>query len=184
MPDVNAWAVIVPSVVTPSVVAGYALFQERFKTRQADRSELRIVLDDCAQELATCISYCAQTFNSWTGGTSSSSAGSEQLYEDAGGAIFGLRVKTARIALRIGTDAATTTAFVEVATELVGLWEWLHDYWSDVPAPDEEEFLERAKEVARLQRRYLVEAQALVGLKSPGPPSPLWPSLPLPPDNS
>jgi len=52
MADINAWSIIVPGVVTPAVVAGFAFSQQRTQRRQAARDELRVVLDDAAAALS------------------------------------------------------------------------------------------------------------------------------------
>ncbi len=51
MSDANAWSIIVPGVVAPTVVAVYARWQQAAIRRQEEHRELRRVLDDAVKAL-------------------------------------------------------------------------------------------------------------------------------------
>lgn len=103
----TALAIIVPAVVTPSVVALYSLLQQRAQRRQAERDELLATVDRATDLLVTAIDHFPGVMSDWTSGKLSR----EEAETEARRLLDPLRLMLNRLAIRVGDDRAIFVAY-------------------------------------------------------------------------
>ena len=177
MPDPGAWAIIVPATITPTVVAGYAYFQQRFMRREAERDELRVVVDEAARSLGDMLESLVPYRRGWQ----TSGMVAPKVSEEAERYMHAVRHATDRLTVRVGRDAPMTEAHRLAGLALFEYYATLrHGIASATPYPGNGN-VERLRDHAQQRREtFLRAAEEVVGLDVYRFGSPLYPSLPLP----
>jgi hypothetical protein len=107
MSDVNAWSIIVPGVVTPFVVAGFAFFQQHVARRAATTEELRSVVDAAAAAYASAHWLADRVARGWRDGASED----EAPFAEASAALRDVDIALYRLRIRVGFDADVASAY-------------------------------------------------------------------------
>lgn len=175
-------SVVVSGVITPCLVAGYALRQQRQQQLETRRSELRDTIDFAAKEAGAAFRRLEDLEQAWSEGEDRASNDSLAKINASNELRQGTRWAYQRLRIRLG-DNDPTHVIASYETWLLSLGQ----YSGVIQGfEDGEKFQARKEETERAKRdlksaldKFLNACFELVGSK-PQAPSPLWPSLPLP----
>jgi hypothetical protein len=123
MADVNAWSIVVPGVVTPTVVAVFAFSQQRAQRKRDTVAELRVVVDDAARALAEVYAVTALLDEHWQDATKPS----PEVTAAAWAALSTLRCSSDRLAIRLGPDSPVAQAHQDAGWAAVRLVRRVYD---------------------------------------------------------
>jgi len=176
MADINAWSIIVPGVVTPTVVALFAFSQQRAQRRQAATDELRVVVDAAAESLSTAAEALLDLTILWHRGRTLTLRDVVPTRQ----ALHELRFATDRLTIRVGASAHVAETHQRAAAAAWDYWNVVTHAMTAHEAFDRVRF-NRVNDALKDRRsEFLEAARALVGHDLAGLPSPLYPALPLP----
>ena len=176
MADLNAWSIIVPGVVTPCVVAGFAFVQQRFSSRSEGAKELREVLDDAVEALTEFERASESFVDAWRA-QGTPIVKDQDRFNDATHLV---RYQAQRLSIRIGRDQRVSRSYRAAGEAGNGYFDFLWDnVWTPCPW-DEASSDEARKVISDARIAFTEEAHLLAGLLADLKPSPLWSSLPLP----
>jgi hypothetical protein len=177
MADVNAWSIIVPGVVTPTVVALFAFSQQRAQRQQAATDELRLVVDAAAEALSTATQALLDLTILWQRGrrlTIRETGPTTQALRE-------LRFATDRLVIRVGASARVAETHQRATSAAWDYWRLVTQAMAAREEFDRDGF-NRVNDALKDRRlEFLEAARALVGYHLARLPSPLYPALPLPP---
>jgi hypothetical protein len=171
------WSIIVPGVVTPAVVAGFAFCQAAVARRQADLAEVRAVVDDAAQALTDLRHSVTPYRRRWERGEPPI----DELRKAVDIARASVRYTNARIVVRVGRRSPLAVAHREARDAYDQLDDFLRavvERGSQLPSELEQVSTLVIEAVDALER-FLDAATTAVGTNLSLAPSPLYPALPL-----
>lgn len=160
MADVNAWSIIIPGVVTPAVVAGFAYFQQRAARKQAAADELRAVIDDAARRLAVVDPLLRRYNSAWRiGGTLE-----DEMYERTAVAVSDVEHVADRLIIRLGDDAMLVHAYNAALNTVLRYYSRLQTGVGErQPYPTDGSLREFYARLEATRSRFMAEAKLIVG---------------------
>lgn len=113
MADASVLAIVVPGVVTPAVVAGFAYFQQRSARLQAAADELRATIDDAAKQLGDGQARLSRLNRAWR-----RSEPIEDVRADMLDALRDVRIASDRLVIRLRREHRVAESYRAVAIAL------------------------------------------------------------------
>jgi hypothetical protein len=176
-------AVAVASLVaTPTIVAAYSYFQKRYELQRADRAELRKTLDNAANQFGV-VQRMSEDFSVlWGRGVQASADQYGELVARHLQSLPEARAAIDQIAIRAGRRAPVYATY-RAAMDRVNDYRNLCMRGIEEGQPYDSEQVLRLREGAVDARgAFLDAATAVAGSTDERAQSPLYPTLPLPPD--
>jgi hypothetical protein len=163
-------ATVVAATVTPTVVAGYALYQQRQEHEHEKEAELRVVLD-AAAEKANRARRAMENFATRYAEQSAKEA--EEIYdeamrnthEQARATVEATRLARDQLAIRLGGRSPVLSAYTEFLRSITALQTFLRQGTRSGRQYDLDAFEELHNDVKERQRGYIEAAHRRVGIR-------------------
>ncbi len=170
------------AVITPTVVAGYALYRQRLEQLTAAEGELRDVLDNAAEKLEAVLVANEQVDTLWRSGVGPDDETAKKARSERTQAIFSARTARDRIAMRVPTDTDVYTTYSDGLRAADAYAKSLRGFLKGEAFDEADEINQLRTALMGAQFDFMSAVRARVGVhRYYRWPSPLWPSLPLPP---
>lgn len=167
-------------IATPTIVAAYSYFQKRYEMQRSERAELRTTLDSAASELATAQRIGERYDNIWLVGAAAR-AEFERVEHDHELLLPLVRAAGDRIAIRAGRSSDVFSMFECAGNRVNAYWDRGRQGCENEESYDADEAERLRQAVVDGRQRFLDAAVVAAGFGERGAPSPLYPSLALPP---
>jgi hypothetical protein len=156
----NALSIIVPSIVTPAVVAWFARSQERAMRRRDAADELRSVIDDAARRLAVVDPLLRRYNNAWRFGSTPEG----EMYERTAIAVSDVEHVADRLIIRLGDDAMIVHAYNAALNTIFRYYSRLQTGVREgQPYPTDGSLREFYARLEATRSRFMAEAKLIVG---------------------
>jgi hypothetical protein len=171
---------IISVIVSPSVVAGYALYRQQLERTTAAENELRAVLDGAAEKLEAVVVLNEQLEVLWRREADPNGEPARDLRDKRTQAVFSARVARDKIAIRIPAETQTYARYESGLKAADDYARGLRGFLTG-DAYDSETVGRLKRALADAQLEFMEAARNQVGVQRHYRwPSPLWPTLPLP----
>lgn len=169
------------ALVAPTVVAGYALYRQQLERQTEVENELRAVLDNAAEKLEAVLLANEQLDTLWRSGVAPDEETGQRARSERTRAILSARVARDRIAIRIPAETLVYKTFDEGLNAADAYAKLLRGFLRR-EACDAGALAQTRDTLVAAQLSFTSAARDQVGVhRSYRWPSPLWPTLPLPP---